>query len=150
MSQPSAAELLAAIQSGKTLYVQTATRVTPINAKTVAAFDAAGTPILRDAQLALFEQRDSDFLAQCREIAAQICRQQGWENVVEMGILPPRHWETANNLSNDCLQAGFAGVRLVVRGPSLGVQAALLGLALFALPCWSLRHRTPSLWRWSE
>jgi hypothetical protein len=48
MPQPSAAELLAAIQSGKTLYVQTATRVTPINAKTVAAFDAAGTPILRE------------------------------------------------------------------------------------------------------
>jgi hypothetical protein len=33
--------------------------------------------ILRGAQLALFEQRDADFLAQCREIAAQICRQQG-------------------------------------------------------------------------
>jgi len=31
--------------------------------------------------------------------------QQGWENVVEMGLLPARHWETANNLSNDCLQA---------------------------------------------
>jgi hypothetical protein len=41
------------------------------------------------------------------EVAKKALRksQQGWENVVEMGILPPRHWETANNLSNDCLQA---------------------------------------------
>ena len=41
------------------------------------------------------------------EVAKEALRksQQGWENVVEMGILPPRHWETANNLSNDCLQA---------------------------------------------
>lgn len=33
--------------------------------------------ILRDAQLALFEQRDADFLAHCRRIATDIARSQG-------------------------------------------------------------------------
>ena len=45
--QHTAAELLAAIQNGKTLYIQTATRITPITARTVAAFDRAGVPILK-------------------------------------------------------------------------------------------------------
>jgi hypothetical protein len=31
--------------------------------------------------------------------------EQGWENVVEMGLLPPDHWETANNLFHACSQA---------------------------------------------
>jgi hypothetical protein len=31
--------------------------------------------------------------------------EQGWENVVEMGLLPPDHWETANNLFHVCSQA---------------------------------------------
>lgn len=43
-----AAELLAAIESGRTLYVTTATRVTPIDARTVAAFKRAGVPVLKD------------------------------------------------------------------------------------------------------
>ena len=50
MNKPSAAELLAAIQSGKTLYIQTATTITPITRKTVAAFDRAGVPILKDGK----------------------------------------------------------------------------------------------------
>ena len=45
--QHTASELLAAIQAGKTLYIQTATRTTPITARTVAAFDRAGMPILK-------------------------------------------------------------------------------------------------------
>ena len=47
MTMPTASELLAAIQNGKTLYIQTATRTTPITARTVAAFDRAGVPILK-------------------------------------------------------------------------------------------------------
>ena len=48
--QHTAAELLAAIQNGKTLYIQTATRITPITARTVAAFDRAGVPVLKDGK----------------------------------------------------------------------------------------------------
>ena len=33
--------------------------------------------VIRDAQLNLFEQRDATFLARCRTIAAEVCRQQG-------------------------------------------------------------------------
>lgn len=33
--------------------------------------------ILRDAQLALFEQRDADFLADCRRVATDIARSHG-------------------------------------------------------------------------
>jgi hypothetical protein len=33
--------------------------------------------IIRDAQLDLFEQRDADFLARCRAVAAEVCRQHG-------------------------------------------------------------------------
>ena len=33
--------------------------------------------VIRDAQLNLFEQRDATFLARCRAIAADVCRQQG-------------------------------------------------------------------------
>ena len=33
--------------------------------------------VIRDAQLNLFEQRDATFLARCRTIAADVCRQQG-------------------------------------------------------------------------
>jgi hypothetical protein len=32
---------------------------------------------LRDSQLALFEQRDADFLQQCRALAVAVCRRQG-------------------------------------------------------------------------
>ena len=44
---PTADTLIAAILAGKTLYVATATRVTPINAKTVRAFERAGVPVLK-------------------------------------------------------------------------------------------------------
>ncbi len=50
MTRPNASELLDAIQSGKTLYVQTAWRVTPIDARTVARFEKAGMPILKDGK----------------------------------------------------------------------------------------------------
>jgi hypothetical protein len=50
MVRPTAAELLTAIESGKTLYIQTATRITPINARTVAAFSRAGMPVLKDGK----------------------------------------------------------------------------------------------------
>lgn len=33
--------------------------------------------IIRDAQLDLFEQRDADFLARCRAVAVEVCRQRG-------------------------------------------------------------------------
>lgn len=33
--------------------------------------------VIRDAQLNLFEQRDATFLARCRAIAAEVCRQHG-------------------------------------------------------------------------
>ena len=42
-----ATEILAAIKTGRTLYIQTATRTTKIDARTVAKFDAAGVPILK-------------------------------------------------------------------------------------------------------
>lgn len=32
---------------------------------------------LRDSQLALFESRDADFLANCRALAVEICRRDG-------------------------------------------------------------------------
>ena len=32
---------------------------------------------LRDAQLTLFERRDSEFLEHCRALAVEVCRQQG-------------------------------------------------------------------------
>ena len=39
-------------------------------------------------------------------------------------------------------QTRLAGVGCVVRGSTLGVQAALLGFALFACPC-GTSHKTP-------
>ena len=48
MQKPNASELLNAIKAGKTLYIQTATRITPITARTVAAFDRAGLPVLKN------------------------------------------------------------------------------------------------------
>ena len=45
-----AAELLTAIESGRTLYVGTHLRTTKIDAKTVAKFAAAGVPVLRDGK----------------------------------------------------------------------------------------------------
>lgn len=41
-----ASELLAAIKTGKTLYIQTHLRTTAIDAKTVAKFDKVGLPVL--------------------------------------------------------------------------------------------------------
>jgi len=50
MNQPTATELMDAIKSGKTLYIQTATTITPITHKTVAAFDRAGVPVLKNGK----------------------------------------------------------------------------------------------------
>lgn len=50
MTQLNATELMDAIKSGKTLYIQTATTITPINSKTVAAFDRAGVPVLKNGK----------------------------------------------------------------------------------------------------
>lgn len=50
MTKPNATELLDAIKSGKTLYIQTATHITPIRQKNVEAFERAGIPILKDGK----------------------------------------------------------------------------------------------------
>ena len=50
MQKPTANELLTAIKSGKTLYIQTATHITPITLKTVTAFERVGMPILKDGK----------------------------------------------------------------------------------------------------
>jgi hypothetical protein len=50
MNRPNAAELLDAINFGKTLYVHTYTTVTPIDRKTIARFDRAGYPLLKDGK----------------------------------------------------------------------------------------------------
>lgn len=42
-----ATEILAQIKTGKTLYIATHLRITKIDAKTVAKFDAAGVPVLK-------------------------------------------------------------------------------------------------------
>ena len=42
-----ATEILAAIKTGRTLYIQTRLRTTKIDARTVAKFDAAGVPVLK-------------------------------------------------------------------------------------------------------
>lgn len=39
--------------------------------------DLAMGRVLRDAQLTLFERRDTDFLCHCRALAVEIARQQG-------------------------------------------------------------------------
>ena len=39
---------------------------------------------IRDTQLSLFEARDAVFLARCRAIAADICRQQGSVSINEV------------------------------------------------------------------
>jgi hypothetical protein len=40
--------------------------------------------MLRDAQLALFEQRDADFLEHCRTIAADIAKERGEVSINEV------------------------------------------------------------------
>lgn len=45
-----ASDLIAAIVAGKTLYVQTCTRTTKIDAKTVASWREAGRTLLKDAK----------------------------------------------------------------------------------------------------
>lgn len=40
--------------------------------------------LIRDTQLSLFEARDAVFLARCRVIAADICRQQGSVSINEV------------------------------------------------------------------
>lgn len=39
---------------------------------------------LRDAQLDLFQVRDAEFLARCRAVATQICREQGTVSINEV------------------------------------------------------------------
>ena len=41
------------------------------------------------------------------------------------------------------LRTRFPGVRLVVGGPTFGVQASALGFPFLARPCCGLSHRTP-------
>ena len=46
-----AAKLLDAIKGGRTLYIRTALRSTQITARTIAKFDAAGVPVLKNDHL---------------------------------------------------------------------------------------------------